>query len=257
MPAADARLLVVKVVTVLPANRERGLPTIQGDCLVNDVRTGRPLLALDAATVTTRRTAALTLLAARVAGVSQASSALLIGAGPQAQTHAHAFMEVLGVRRFLVAARSPASAGRLVQRLREDGADASVTTDVKAAADGVDIVLAATTSTEPVVPEDLPDRVFVAAVGAFRRGMAELPAGLLRRRTVVVDTLEGARAEAGDLIAAAEAGAWAWSGALPLASLLTPNAPAPAGPWLFKSVGHGAFDLAAARVAIREGGAPG
>ena len=256
MPAADSRLLVVKVVTVMPENRERGLPTIQGDFLVKDVRTGAALLTLDAATVTNRRTAALTLLGARAVGVTAAASVLLIGAGPQARAHAEAFMEVLGVQRFLVASRRPGSAEKLAAELRAAGVDASRAPAVRAAVHDVDLVLAATTSAMPVVPDEVPDGVFVAAVGAFRRGMAELPAALLRRREVVVDTMEGARTEAGDLIAAAEAGAWEWAGAVSLASLLAPDAPAPTRPRLFKSVGHAAFDLAAARVAVRQGGSP-
>lgn len=253
MPAADERLLIVKVVTVVPDNRRRGLPTIQGDFLIKDAATGAPLLALDAATVTTRRTAALTLLGARVSGVRRAASALLIGAGAQARVHAEAFRERLGVDRFLVASRSAAGAEALAAELRSAGVEAHPAADVRTAAAGVDVVLAATTSTEPVVPADVPDNVFVAAVGAFRRGMAELPVELLRRREVVVDTLEGARAEAGDLIAAAEAGAWDWRAAVPLGELLSALTPSAERPRLFKSVGHAAFDLAAARLAVRSG----
>lgn len=249
MPAADARLLVVKVVTVIPDNRRRELPTIQGDFLIKDAATGEALLALDAATVTTRRTAALTLLGARVAGVERAAAALLIGAGPQARVHAEAFMETLGTRRFLVASRTAAGADALVTTLRAAGAEARRAADLRSAVAEVELVLAATTSTEPVVPAAVSDGVFVAAVGAFRRGMAELPAELLQRREVVVDTLEGARAEAGDLIAAAEAGTWDFGRAQPLAGLLGPDAPPARRPRLFKSVGHAAFDLAAARLA--------
>lgn len=255
MPATDDELLALKCVTVCPANRLRGLPSIQGEFLVKEARTGNTLLSLDAAEVTKRRTAALTLLAVRAACPGPMSSAMLIGAGAQARVHAEAFMEVLGVGRFVIVSRTVESAARLVRELETKGATASVATDARDAVMSVDIVLAATTSSTPVVPEDVPDRVFVAAIGAFKRGMAELPAALLERREVIVDTLDGARSEAGDLIEAVERRRWSWSRAVPLATFLTREAMPRSTPRLFKSVGHSAFDLAAARTAVAENAA--
>lgn len=259
MAAADDALLAVKCVTVHPGNRALGLPTIQGDFLVKDAATGTPLVTLDAATVTTRRTAALTVLAIRLlrqpSEREPPSPALLIGAGAQARAHAEAFMEALGVREFIVVSRTRASAERLARYLEARGAHARSDADAASAAVGAGLVLAATTSTEPVVPDDVPDEALVAAVGAFRPGMAELSADLLSRREVVVDTLAGARAEAGDLIRAVEQGRWAFARARPLAAFLGDEPPRLARPALFKSVGHAAFDLAAARLAVRESGA--
>jgi ornithine cyclodeaminase len=62
----------------------------------------------------------------------------------------------------------------------------------------VSLVVIATTSREPVLPEKVPEGIFIAAVGAFNPEMAELSPGLISRSTVVVDTLEGAGEEAGD-----------------------------------------------------------
>lgn len=253
MPATDNKLLVLKSVTVCPANRARGLPSIRGEFLIKDAPTGETLLSLDAATVTKRRTAALTVLATQLAFADHASAAMLIGAGAQARAHADAFIEVLGVQRFVIVSRTEQSSIRLVEDLKAKGVDASLSTDAREAMRSVDLVLAATTSLVPVIPEDVPDRIFVAAVGAFRRDMAELPPALLNRREVIVDTLEGARSEAGDLITAAENHGWEWSRAVPLASVVGGKAEGGAVPRLFKSVGHPAFDLAAARTATLEG----
>jgi ornithine cyclodeaminase/alanine dehydrogenase-like protein (mu-crystallin family) len=82
--------------------------------------------------------------------------------------------------------------------------------------DDVSLVVTATTSKEPVLPEEIPDGVFVAAVGAFEPEAAELPPALISTSQIFVDTLEGARDEAGDLIQAQRASAFKWEQATEL-----------------------------------------
>ena len=77
--------------------------------------------------------------------------------------------------------------------------------------------------------------------------MAELPPALVRRAQLYVDTMEGAQAEAGDLLRADVD----WQAVQPLHAAL--DAPRPAhGPIIFKSVGHALWDLAAARLATQQ-----
>jgi 1-piperideine-2-carboxylate/1-pyrroline-2-carboxylate reductase [NAD(P)H] len=64
-----------------------------------------------------------------------------------------------------------------------------------------------------------------------------------------VDTLEGAREEAGDLIQAAAAGAFDWSRAIDLGEVLLSSQKL-RGPVVFKSVGDALWDLAAAKTAF-------
>src|SRR4051812_48144415 len=64
MPAADARVAMTKLITFTPANAGSGRATIQGDVVVFDVATGERKLVLDGPTVTARRTAAVSALAA-------------------------------------------------------------------------------------------------------------------------------------------------------------------------------------------------
>ena len=65
MPALDSRTAITKLITFTPANAGSGLPTIQGDVVVFDVASGQRQLVLDGPTVTARRTAAVSLLAAQ------------------------------------------------------------------------------------------------------------------------------------------------------------------------------------------------
>ncbi|MEG6549515.1 delta(1)-pyrroline-2-carboxylate reductase family protein, partial [Desulfocurvibacter africanus] len=66
MPASQGSLAVVKLVTVHPDNYAvRRMPTIQGEVVVIDTDDGSRLGVLDGMALTARRTAALTMLAAR------------------------------------------------------------------------------------------------------------------------------------------------------------------------------------------------
>ena len=113
----------------------------------------------------------------------------------------------------------------------------------------VSLIVTATTSKEPVLPEEIPSGVFVAAVGAFEPEAAELSPSLVSSSRVFLDTLEGAKEEAGDLIQAESASAFAWEDATELEEALR-SPERPAGTVVFKSVGHALWDLAAARTAF-------
>jgi ornithine cyclodeaminase len=74
------------------------------------------------------------------------------------------------------------------------------------------------------------------------------PGGFLRIRPYA-DTLEGVRAEGGDFIKAGID----WTRVRPLAEAIEDPRPHKR-PVVFKSVGHALFDLAAARLAVNQGG---
>ena len=128
--------------------------------------------------------------------------------------------------------------------------EASVVAGAKEALAEAALIVTATTSAEPVLPAEIPEDAFVAAVGSFRPNMVELPEALIRASTVVADDLEGAREEAGDLIQAERRGALSWDEVVPLEAAL--DAGHPEGPVVFESVGHALWDLAAARLAFAD-----
>jgi alanine dehydrogenase len=75
------------------------------------------------------------------------------------------------------------------------------TTNAAEAVRQADIICTATTSRTPVFrDEDVRPGTHVSAVGAFTPEMQELPAETVTRATVVVDAVDAALAEAGDLI---------------------------------------------------------
>jgi ornithine cyclodeaminase len=250
MPASDREISITKLVTVHPQNPGRGLPTIQGEVVVMDATTGERLGLLDGSVVTARRTAAVSILAARELAPRQSSGPLLVvGAGTQGRAHLEAFHEGLGVSEGFISSRSTESAAALAEHARSLGMDATAVGRPEEVLDGVSLIVTATTSSEPVLPEEIPEDVFVAAVGSFEPEAAELPPALISDSQVFVDTMAGAKDEAGDLIQASEAGAFRWEDATALEDALRSSV-RPKGRVVFKSVGHALWDLAAARTAF-------
>lgn len=250
MPASDGDIAITKLVTVHPENASAGLLTIQGEVVVMEAATGRRLGILDGAVVTARRTAALSLLAAKELAPRPDGPLLVVGAGTQARSHLEAFREGLGTSSAFITSRNANHAEALARHARQLGMEARAVEHPSEALDDVSLIVTATTSREPVLPESVPEDVFIAAVGSFEPEEAELPPALVSGSTVVVDTLEGAEEEAGDLIQAEREGVFAWEEVAPLADALDWSE-RPARRVVFKSVGHAMWDLAAARTVFR------
>lgn len=243
MPAADAAVAVTKVVTVHPGNAS-DIPTVQADVLALDARTGERLALLDGATVTARRTAAVSLLAALDLARRPDGPLLVVGAGALGRAHVEALVGALGTSRVTVCSRTRPSAEALAGFARDLGAQADAVDDPAGPLVEATVVVTATTSATPVLPDAVREDAFVAAVGAFTADTAELPGALVTRAELWVDTLEGARQEAGDLLlAGVDFGT--------VRELGPAQRPArDSGPVVFKGVGHALWDLAAARVAL-------
>lgn len=250
MPAVAADIGMTKIVTVHAQNPARGLPSIQGEVIVFEANSGRRLLLLDGPTVTARRTAAVTLLAIETLRARPPATALIIGAGTQAAAHVEALHQYLNMSTLWIAGKDFAEAREFCSRMRDRHAGIEPipldATSLEPTGVGTDVVIALTTSRTPVVPPQLPENTLAIGVGAYRPDMAELPAELLQRRRIMVDYLPGAKHEAGDLLQAGID----WSRVEELQAALHPGVNRAGGAWVFKSVGHASWDLAAARVAL-------
>lgn len=246
MPCTDARYAVTKLVTVTPASRERGQPTVQGRVVVSEAGNGAPLIILDGIVVTARRTAAITLLGIETLLGRTPESVVLVGTGAQALTHALAMAERWPGVQLRCVGRGHAQSVAFAASLVAQGLNAKVLA-IEQALEGADVAVTATTSLTSVLPEDMAASTLIVGLGSFTPQMAELPARQIRLRQVWVDELDGARHEAGDLLQAGVD----WSRVQPLAKTLNDTAPRHA-PMLLKTVGHAAWDLAAVRTAMTD-----
>ena len=250
MPAMDSRIAITKLITFTPGNAGTARPAIQGDVVVFDVASGARTLILDGPTVTARRTAAVSLLAAQHLAPQPRGPLLIVGAGAQGKAHLEAFVQGLGVREVFIVSRGERSAQALAAHARTLGASASVLPDANAALQDCPLVVTCTPA-NGVVLDALPRAdAFIAAVGAFTPRMVELGPQLCRHCAseglVVVDTPEAIH-EAGDLLQAGmEVTAFAT-----LHEVVSGTQQRRRGPVLFKSCGWAGWDLAAARAALR------
>lgn len=253
MPAMDSQVAMTKLITFTPGNARTDVhrPAIQGDVVVFDVATGQRKCILDGPTVTARRTAAVSLLAARRLAPNTLGPLLIVGAGVQGRAHLEAFGEGLGIREVLIASRSPASAQALAQHALTLGLRATVVPDANAALADCPLAVVCTPA-HAVALSALPRRDgFVGAVGAFTPSMQELSPELCRhfagQGQIVVDTAYAAH-EAGDLLQAG----LDMRLCVTLSDVMRGDFEKTAGPVLFKSCGWAGWDLAAARTALAQ-----
>jgi 1-piperideine-2-carboxylate/1-pyrroline-2-carboxylate reductase [NAD(P)H] len=267
MPATDGRLAITKLITYTPSNAARGLPTIQGDVIVLEVQTGRRIALLDGPTVTARRTAAVSLLAAQCLAPQWRNTfepLLIIGAGVQGRAHLEAFAQTsaqgLGVQEVWIASRSLGSAQLLAAHAKALGLRTRVlesAQEISQAAQHCPLIVTATPAAEIVLTHPPRDDAFIAAVGAFKPSMREIAPSavqhIARTGRIVVDTPD-AQHEAGDLLqAGVDVSQCADLETIVKQPHITPTGTTgttgTTGPTLFKSCGWAGWDLAAARLA--------
>lgn len=259
MPAWNAQVLVLKLVTVMPDAPD----TVQATVLVADRATGAPLAVLDGEALTLRRTAATSALAARHLARADAHTLLLVGSGRLAGWMARAHVALRpALQQVLVWGRRPEAAAALAGTLAKEGLPARAVGGLEAAVRGACIVCCATTSERPLVlGQWLAPGTHLDLVGGFTPRMREVDDAAVASARVVVDTYAGALAEAGDLVQPLAAGVIGRGHVVSeLAELLRGQCAGRTHPGeitLFKSVGTALEDLAAAQMVVGSPGAVG
>jgi ornithine cyclodeaminase len=243
----------VKLVTVMPRNADRGLPTVQAVVVWFDAGTGSPMALIDGATLTAMRTGAASGVATRLLARRDARTLAMIGAGGQAEWQVRAILAARPIERVTVYARSAEARSRFANRMADaTGIEVVPVDDPQAAVREADVVACATTSSTPVLDAAwLRAGTHVNGVGAFRLGMVELPPQLFATASlVVVDSRAAAMEEAGDLVAAIEDGLLAEEELVEIGSIGRAWADRrdPDAITVFKSVGLAIQDVAAAEL---------
>jgi ornithine cyclodeaminase/alanine dehydrogenase len=247
--------LGAKLVTVVEANRKRGLPTLHASYLLSDPETGAPLAFMEAGFLTAIRTGAASAVAAKHLARPDSRRVACFGAGVQAEFQLRCLKAILPFESVAVVGRDPTRASAFAARMRGAlGVPVEVTPDRRAAVREADVVTCATTSSRPVFAgRDLRPGAHVDAIGAFRPTTREVDTETVKRARVVVDTYHGAWTEAGDLLIPLKAGAITRRHVrAELAEVVARRKPGRTRPdeiTLFKSVGWAPEDAAAARLA--------
>ena len=182
----------VKIVSDYFANTQRKLPRMVALISLFDGETGLPTSVLEGGYITDLRTGAGTALAARYLARKESRVLAVVGAGRVARNQIEGISAAFDLQEIRVYARSPRPVpGVTFVKSPEE------------AVRGADIVIAATTSSQPVVcGEWLSPGTFVAAVGAYAAEMRELDDEVIRRATChVVDSRADVLPRAGDFMA--------------------------------------------------------
>ncbi|MCM5556824.1 ornithine cyclodeaminase family protein [Pleomorphomonas sp. JP5] len=242
----------VKIVNVVPGNAKRGLPAVTASYLLFDETTGSHVALMDGATLTGRRTAAASALAASYLARADARTLLVVGAGHIGSEMPGAYRAVRPIERVLVWNPTPERAERLVTRLRGQGIEADTCDDLEAAVGEADIISCATLSRSPLIHGDwLKPGQHLDLVGSFTPEMREADDRAVARGRVFVDG-PAAAVESGDIKGPMASGALKEiAGTLyDLCGGGVEGRRSASEITLFKSVGLAVEDLAAARVAL-------
>jgi ornithine cyclodeaminase len=238
-PALAGGALVTKLITQLPANAARGLPTMLATIVLLDPETGRTLAVIDATWLSEQRTAAVSAVGADLLTPAGPKVVALLGSGALARSHAAALRVVRPVSELRVWSRDPANAARCAA---DTGGIACASAEESVR--GADIICTVTNASEPVLRGAwLKPGAFVAAVGAPRPGWRELDDEAMAN-VVIADSREAAQKESGDVILSG-AKIYAEFGELILGRCAPPP---PGATVVFKALGQAVEDALAARL---------
>lgn len=218
---------------------------------------GRVLAVIEAFALGQMRTAATSGLGTRLLAPADAATMALLGTGKQAFSQAHAVACVRPIRRVRLFGRDPGRRQVLADRLAgELELEVSQHEDVADALAGADVVTSITRAAEPVVQAGmLAAGMHLNAVGAIVPSRRELDAAAVGRcATVVVDSVDQAHHDAGELLAAVDAHELGWERVSGLDQVMDRSAGELRKPddiTLFKALGVGLSDVALGAEVLR------
>ncbi len=255
MPCFIEDCFATKLVTLFPGNPGRQVPMLNGLVVLNDGRTGAPLAIMDGPSVTAIRTAAVSAVSIRHLAPECAKTLGIVGAGVQAFYQARIACAVRDFTRLCIYDINRQNAEALAKRLTDtlDSADIDVAESSEKLTRASEVIITATTATEPVLPNsaELLAGKHIAAIGSYKPHVREIPDAVFALVDEIYVDTQHAIEESGDLI-------------IPLREqLIRPEAIKTLGSYLktdrcddkrknqttfFKSVGMALFDVCAARL---------
>jgi ornithine cyclodeaminase/alanine dehydrogenase-like protein (mu-crystallin family) len=249
----------IKLLTLHPGNADRGLPFIQATVMVVDAETGTPQAVMSGAVLTSIRTGAASGAATDVLARPDVSHVAIFGSGIQATTQLEAVCTVRDIRSAAVFDMDHARARAFAQQMEKHlEIEISAAASPSEALAGADVVCTATTSRTPVFDDaDVEPGTHINAIGVYKTDEREIPGATVARARVVVDEVDAAWEEAGELVLARDEGLIETSHIhAELGDILAGKQSGRANDseiTLFKSVGIANQDLSAAHVVLARG----
>ncbi len=192
MPIADAREYSFKYVNGHPGNTRLGLSTVVAFGVLADMATGMPTLISELTLTTALRTAATSVMAAKVLARKDSRTMALIGNGAQSEFQALAFHHLLGIKEVRLFDVDPAATDKLVRNLAAAAPGLRVvrSASVAQAVRGADIVTTVTAdkaNADILTPEMIEPGMHINGVGGDCPGKTELATGVVAMASVFVE----------------------------------------------------------------------
>ena len=226
--------------------------------MLYDYESGQLLSCMEAGRLGQIRTGAASGLATRYMARDDATTVAVIGSGFQARTQLEAVCAVREIKQARVFSRRQERREDFAKRSSERLAvDVQAVESAQECVEGADIVIAITSAREPVVLGDwLAEGAHVNAAGGNHWQRREIDeATVLRSEMIVVDDLEQAKVECGDLMWLEARGSFRWGMAHELSDVVAGRLPgrvSQEGVTLFESMGVALEDIAAADLVYRK-----
>lgn len=201
-PNGDPGAFGLKSVSFFPGNDSHGLPTHLATILLLDPNTGALIAMLDGRLITEMRTAAVSAVSVDLLARSGPTTLAILGSGVQARSHLDAIRHVRPLAHVRVWSRRFERAQQFVRATHSTVSCAvSAVASVEEALRDADVVVTATSATDPIVSAPmLQPGMHLAVVGSSSPKMRELDSDAVVRCKLWVDSREAAQVEAGDIL---------------------------------------------------------
>jgi ornithine cyclodeaminase len=240
-PVFTKTLIVTKVITQMPANAAKRLPSMMATLLVMDRQCGILKSVMEATALTNLRTAAVSAVAVREFTDAKPLVVAILGSGALARTHATAIRAVREIKELRIWSRSSQNRETCAAELQGVACDSA-----QQACTAADVIITVTLSSVPVVNGAwIKPGALVCGVGAPRPTWRELDTELMLNAVVIADSRESAESEAGDILISG-AKVYAEIGEILLKKKTIAGKPT----IVFKSLGLAAEDAGAAELVL-------
>jgi alanine dehydrogenase len=191
----------LKVVSVIPENIKRGLPTIPGIALIFDEDTGLPLSVMDGAVLTGIRTAGASAISVKYLKPIDGGDMTIIGAGYQARYHIRFISHVYKIERVKIYDININRSNKLSKFCDSIGIDSIVYDNLMDAQRDSPLVVETSTTDKPVIyKEPLPLRVHIVSIGAHTIDSRAIEDKVfMSSDLIIVDSREATFNETGDI----------------------------------------------------------
>ncbi|MCE7040424.1 ornithine cyclodeaminase family protein [Dyadobacter sp. CY312] len=200
MPVWNRDFIGMKQVTVAPGNARENKPSVYAQYILSDAKTGQPLALMNAAELTSRRTACTSALASGFLSRADAENLLVVGGGAVAKHLVEAHLAVRKFKKIGIWMRNPDKLAIRVEELRTKGIEVYAVENLEEAAHEADVISCATLSKTPIIKgEWIKPGTHLDMIGSHKPDTRETDDDAIRKSTLFVDSRMGALHETGEL----------------------------------------------------------